>query len=222
MNIGFLNENELEWLDDILVKYVVEGVILDVFELDGLLMVIFFVLIDIEFVQWLLVIWGGVDNVLCWVNDCECDCFVNLMLQYMSDIVEWLEFYFDQFELLFGICEVEGQELIIVEEWCFGYLCGVVLSDWLMLFVEFQLELDVIVFYGSEEQFSVLDNLMVDEFIVSIECIMLVVLVFYQYWIVNLQLVEVLQLIRNEVKVGCNDFCLCGSGKKYKQCCLVK
>ncbi|PLL15652.1 YecA family protein, partial [Klebsiella michiganensis] len=28
--------------------------------------------------------------------------------------------------------------------------------------------------------------------------------------------------IRNEAKVGRNDPCPCGSGKKYKQCCLAK
>ena len=32
-----LNESEVEWLDDILSKYAVEGTIMDVAELDGLL-----------------------------------------------------------------------------------------------------------------------------------------------------------------------------------------
>jgi hypothetical protein len=27
---------------------------------------------------------------------------------------------------------------------------------------------------------------------------------------------------RRDVKIGRNDFCLCGSGKKYKHCCLGK
>jgi uncharacterized protein len=48
----------------------------------------------------------------------------------MSDIAERLESYPDQFEPLFGTREAEGQELTIVEEWCFGYLRGVALSDW--------------------------------------------------------------------------------------------
>lgn len=37
MKTGSLNESELEWLDDILIKYNIDYVIFDVAELDGLL-----------------------------------------------------------------------------------------------------------------------------------------------------------------------------------------
>lgn len=169
MNTGPLNENELEWLDDTLAKYAAEGAILDVSELDGLLTAILSAPTDIEPAQWLLAIWGGADNVPRWANDRERDRFVNLTLQHMSDIAERLESYPDQFEPLFGTREAEGQELTIVEEWCFGYLRGVALSDWSTLPAELQPELDAIALHGSEEQFSALDNLTADEFIASIE-----------------------------------------------------
>ncbi|WP_316422785.1 UPF0149 family protein, partial [Klebsiella pneumoniae] len=133
-----------------------------------------------------------------------------------------LESYPDQFEPLFGTREAEGQELTIVEEWCFGYLRGVALSDWSTLPAELQPELDAIALHGSEEQFSALDNLTADEFIASIERITPAALALYQYWIANPQPVEAPQPIRNEAKVGRNDPCPCGSGKKYKQCCLAK
>ncbi|WP_306824279.1 aromatic amino acid transport family protein, partial [Klebsiella pneumoniae] len=42
------------------------------------------------------------------------------------------------------------------EEWCFGYLRGVALSDWSTLPAELQPELDAIALHGSEEQFSAL------------------------------------------------------------------
>ncbi len=173
MNTGPLNENELEWLDDTLAKYAAEGAILDVSELDGLLTAILSAPTDIEPAQWLLAIWGGADNVPRWANDRERDRFVNLTLQHMSDIAERLESYPDQFEPLFGTREAEGQELTIVEEWCFGYLRGVALSDWSTLPAELQPELDAIALHGSEEQFSALDNLTADEFIASIERITL-------------------------------------------------
>ncbi|HBW0175458.1 TPA: YecA family protein [Klebsiella pneumoniae] len=222
MNTGPLNENELEWLDDTLAKYAAEGAILDVSELDGLLTAILSAPTDIEPAQWLLAIWGGADNVPRWANDRERDRFVNLTLQHMSDIAERLESYPDQFEPLFGTREAEGQELTIVEEWCFGYLRGVALSDWSTLPAELQPELDAIALHGSEEQFSALDNLTADDFIASIERITPAALALYQYWIANPQPVEAPQPIRNEAKVGRNDPCPCGSGKKYKQCCLAK
>ncbi len=58
----------------------------------------------------------------------------------MSDIAERLESYPDQFEPLFGTREAEGQELTIVEEWCFA-ICAAALSDWSTLPAELQPEL---------------------------------------------------------------------------------
>ena len=208
MNTGPLNENELEWLDETLAKYATEGAILDVSELDGLLTAILSAPTDIEPAQWLVAIWGGADNVPRWANDRERDRFVDLTLQHMSDIAERLESYPDQFEPLFGTREAEGQELTIVEEWCFGYLRGVALS--------------AIALHGSEAQFTALDNLTADEFIDSIERITPAALALYQYWMANPLPVVVPQPVRNEAKVGRNDPCPCGSGKKYKQCCLAK
>ena len=169
MNTGPLNENELEWLDETLAKYATEGAILDVSELDGLLTAILSAPTDIEPAQWLVAIWGGADNVPRWANDRERDRFVDLTLQHMSDIAERLESYPDQFEPLFGTREAEGQELTIVEEWCFGYLRGVALSDWSTLPAELKPALDAIALHGSEAQFTALDNLTADEFIDSIE-----------------------------------------------------
>lgn len=161
MKTGPLNESEVEWLDDILSKYAVEGTIMDVAELDGLLTAILSGPTEIEPAQWLIAIWGGADNVPRWANDRERDRFVNLTLQQMSDIAERLSDYPEQFEPMFGSREEEGQELTIVEEWCFGYMRGVGLSDWSALPAELQAELDVIALHGTEERFAALDALSV-------------------------------------------------------------
>ena len=169
MKTGPLNESEVEWLDDILSKYAVEGTIMDVAELDGLLTAILSGPTEIEPAQWLLAIWGGADNVPRWANDRERDRFVNLTLQQMSDIAERLSDYPEQFEPMFGSREEEGQELTIVEEWCFGYMRGVGLSDWSALPAELQAELDVIALHGTEERFEALDELSAEEFVASVE-----------------------------------------------------
>lgn len=49
--------------------------------------------------------------------------FMNLAFQHMADTAERLNEFPEQFEPLFGLREVDGSELTIVEEWCFGY-CG--------------------------------------------------------------------------------------------------
>ena len=40
----------------------------------------------------------------------------------------------------------------------------------------------------------------------------------YEYWQQNLD--PLLPVRRDDAKVGRNDPCSCGSGKKYKQCCM--
>ena len=222
MKTGPLNESELEWLDDILTKYNTDHAILDVAELDGLLTAVLSSPQEIEPEQWLVAVWGGADYVPRWASEKEMTRFMNLAFQHMADTAERLNEFPEQFEPLFGLREVDGSELTIVEEWCFGYLRGVALSDWSTLPAELQPELDAIALHGSEEQFSALDNLTADEFIASIERITPAALALYQYWIANTQAVEAPQPIRNEAKVGRNDPCPCGSGKKYKQCCLAK
>jgi uncharacterized protein len=42
----------------------------------------------------------------------------------------------------------------------------------------------------------------------------------YEYWSANPQQPVVQQPIVNGVKVGRNDPCPCGSGRKFKSCCL--
>ncbi len=222
MKTGPLNESELEWLDDILSKYATDGAILDVSELDGLLTAILSGPAEIEPARWLLAIWGGADNVPRWANERERDRFVNLTLQHMSDVAERLDDYPEQFEPLFGTREEEGQELTIVGEWCFGYMRGVGLSNWAALPAELQAELDIIALHGTEAQFPAVEALSVDDFLASVERIKPAALALYQYWTEHAQPAEVQQPIRNDAKVGRNDPCPCGSGKKYKQCCLAK
>ncbi|WP_343171401.1 UPF0149 family protein, partial [Pseudomonas aeruginosa] len=48
--------------------------------------------------------------------------FMNLAFQHMADTAERLNEFPEQFEPLFGLREVDGSELTIVEEWCFGYM----------------------------------------------------------------------------------------------------
>ena len=220
MNTGPLNENELEWLDDTLAKYAAEGAILDVSELDGLLTAILSAPTDIEPAQWLLAIWGGADNVPRWANDREHDRFVNLTLQHMSDIAERLESYPDQFEPLFGTREAEGQELTIVEEWCFGYMRGVALSDWSTLPDSLKPALEAIALHGTEENFERVEKMSPEAFEESVDAIRLAALDLHAYWMAHPQEKAVQQPIKVEEKPGRNDPCPCGSGKKFKQCCL--
>ena len=54
----------------------------------------------------------------------------------------------------------------------------------------------------------------------SIERIQPAALRLYNYWVANPQQPEAKKPIVNGSKVGRNDPCPCGSGKKFKSCCL--
>lgn len=158
MNTGPLNESELEWLDDVLTKYNTEHAILDVSELDGLLTAVLSSPYEIEPEQWMIAIWGGAQYVPKWASEKEMNRFMQLVFQHFADTAERLNDYPDQFDPLFSLRDIDGQELTIVEEWCFGYMRGVSLSDWSALPESLKPALDAIGLHGREENFSVVEN----------------------------------------------------------------
>ena len=220
MKTGPLSESELEWLDDVLARYGNEASIMDVAELDGMLTAVLSSPTEVEPADWLLALWGGAQHVPRWANDRERDRFVNLVLQHMDDVAERLCDYPEQYEPLFGTREEEGQEITIVEEWCFGYLRGAAMSDWSALPAELQPAFDAIALHGKEENFTRLEALSAEEYVDSIEQITPSALALYAYWMENPQAAPVKEPVKADKKPGRNDPCVCGSGRKYKSCCL--
>lgn len=182
MKTGPLNDKELEWLEDVLMKYGDESSILDVAELDGLLTAVLSSPRLIEPSQWLVAVWGGQDKVPRWASEKEMERFMMLSFQHMDDIATRLEEYPEQYEPLFGIRDVDGQELTIVEEWCFGYMRGVALCDWSSLPEALKPALAAIELHGSEENFEPLDAFSPEAFEASIEAIKPAVLALYNHW----------------------------------------
>jgi len=221
MTEGPLNENELQWLEETLMSYAHDDEsIMDVAELDGLLTAVLSGPVVVEPDRWLVAIWGGEKNIPRWKNDREMDRFINLCFKHMNDIAERLSHYPDQFEPVFGENEVDGRLFTIVEEWCFGYMRGVGLSDWSALPDALKADLDAIALHGTEENFARLDEMDEVQFNHSVDAIRPAALRLYDYWSANPQQPVMQQPIVNGVKVGRNDPCPCGSGRKFKSCCL--
>ncbi|EBW5629225.1 YecA family protein [Salmonella enterica subsp. enterica serovar Agona] len=220
MKMEPLNENELEWLDDVLTKYNTDQAILDVAELDGLITAVLSSPRPIEPEQWLVAIWGGPAYVPRWTSEKEMTRFMDLVFQHMADTAARLEDYPEQFEPLFGLREVDGHELTIVEEWCFGYMRGVSLSDWSDLPDTLKPALEAIALHGTEENFALLDKMSPEAFDKSVDAIRSAALELHAWWMAHPHATPLQMPIKAEVKVGRNDPCPCGSGKKFKQCCL--
>jgi len=185
MQQGPLTEAELEWLDDILMKYGSEASVVDASELDGLFTAILSGPVLVEPQQWLPVIWGGEENDPEWESDEEFEQFMDLLAQHMNDIADRLSDYPDQFEPLFGLNTVEDQEFIVVEDWCFGYMNGVALGDWSSLPVALQPELATIALHGNEENLARLEKLTPEEYAQSVEAIRSAAISLHAKWLLH-------------------------------------
>lgn len=140
--------------------------------------------------------------------------FMDLVFQHMADTAARLEDYPEQFEPLFGLREVDGHELTIVEEWCFGYMRGVSLSDWSDLPDTLKPALEAIALHGTEENFALLDKMSPEAFDKSVDAIRIAALELHAWWMAHPHTTPLQMPIKAEVKVGRNDPCPCGSGKK--------
>lgn len=105
----------------------------------------------------------------------------------MNDIAERLSEYPDQFEPMFGYNDVDGESYTVVEEWCYGYMRGVALTDWSALPEALKADLDAIALHGTDENSEKLDELSEDEYKASIESIQPAALRLYNYWVDNPQ-----------------------------------
>lgn len=105
----------------------------------------------------------------------------------MVDTAERLNEFPEQFEPLFGLREVDGSELTIVEEWCFGYMRGVALSDWSTLPDSLKPALEAIALHGTEENFERVEKMSPEAFEESVDAIRLAALDLHAYWMAHPQ-----------------------------------
>jgi uncharacterized protein len=197
-----------------------EGV-LDISELDGFLTAIVSGPRPIQPSEWLPVLWGQFEPV--WRSDEEAEAIVSLVLRHMNGIVSILTESPDEFEPI--VLEVEEDDATVtsVEEWCLGYMKGVGLAadDWRQGGEEAMEILFPIMVFTSDEGRKRLDELDADELKTLKSSIPSAVRKLYAFWmerggVVNSQV----PFVHSAPQVGRNDPCICGSGKKFKKCCL--
>jgi len=76
--------------------------------------------------QWLPVVWGDFDPA--WESAEARQAFMDLTLRHMNHIARMLDNDPKHFAPLFRQREVEGQNVVVVDEWCYGYLIGMELD----------------------------------------------------------------------------------------------
>lgn len=231
----YLNESDFDFVGDILMKYGNDDSILDVSELDGFLAAIVSGPNMIMPSQWLPEVWGGADESPEWESEAEVKRFMTTVMEMMNSSASCLMKAPDEFSAMFNINTSAEPEVIIAEEWCFGYMRGVRLGDWPELPDEANAWLDAIALHGLEDNFPVLEQLTLEEHQQTVADIEPAVRKLHKYWLDKRShlapgyrfgenpgpAIRVLPFVRSQPKIGPNEPCPCGSGKKYKKCCGV-
>lgn len=221
-----LTEAETDRLNQLLFDYGHDDSILCLSELDGFLTALVSGPNAIMPNQWLPAIWGGITQQPQWQSPTQMQEFMQLVMRHMNGIVDGLMHAPSEFEALFNYREVDGKTHIIVEEWCFGYMRGVSLDNgWAQLPQSLAQDFDLLRLHGTEGGFESVARMSEAQMAESIRRIEPAVRRLHAYWLS--QRAHLKPPMRPQappmhaaVKVGRNDPCPCGSGKKFKQCCL--
>lgn len=164
--------------------------------------------------EWFPALWDGhappVDS------EAESKHIFELLVRHMNDVSAALQLAPEDFRPMFDETIGDDEPQLIVEEWCNGYLRGVELRAdlWQPLVEDVPDALDLLVLFATPEgweELEKLDDAQVEQLRSEIPD---AVRDIYAYWLQR-------RTIRRETpKVGRNDPCPCGSGRKHKQCCL--
>ena len=232
--VSLLTDDEINELDRFLTSDLVSDETLTIDALDGYLTAIAIGPITLMPSQWIPAIWGSEpDDAPAFKSKENAQRIMGLIIQHFNGIIETLEKDPDSLAPVFGQNEFPGDPHVYLdaEPWALGFMQGLNLcrSAWQPLFDDpnGQVLLRPLHLLGSldlsEEEESLV--LYPDQREVISKQIPDSIAVIYCYWLPFRQAVFERDLAttvqRTEPKVGRNDPCPCGSGKKFKKCCGV-
>jgi uncharacterized protein len=210
-----LTYDQFDFIQEQLDLHAGEAAVRSISEMDGYFVAVLSYVDVIHFNDWYAGFWGGAQCLPKWKNEQVYQRFFDLLVQHMNQIsvslAEDPEGYFPIFNM------TEEGDVLDCREWCQGYLRGTALgSGWGDLTEEPASGILALVRapLDAEQDLSQLKDDYPDLLRIAAKLA-------YNYWLALRQKDDelLLELARAEPKVGRNDPCPCGSGKKFKQCC---
>jgi uncharacterized protein len=222
-----LSEEELNELEQFLLIDSMPDDCMNIAMLDGFLVGLSIGPETLSPSQWLPVIWGETDDQpMNWESLTQMQHIISLVMRMYNDRVHDLQEGIDDFEPLLYMDKQDGQSRPILDDWCLGFVLAIQLDPegWEPLIAaEPEAEggglLTPMLLYGTEEGWAQLqENLDLkahhQEFADAIgPCVIGI----RDYWLPHRKAAATYR--RESAKVGRNDLCPCGSGKKFKKCC---
>lgn len=217
---GPLTDEELDELDRFLMSDATGEDAMDISMLDGFLTALAVAPGTLPPSRWMPLVWGGD---VAWASPQQIDRMTSLVFRHANDILFYLRDEPETFEPLLYEREEEGRTVPVIDEWCIGFVRGMALDEvgWqsLMDSEDGEEMLYPILLYGTEAGWDELEKnpqiaARAEEFAAMLGDSVMAIM----DW--SLPLRKAKSTIRREdPKVGRNDLCPCGSGKKFKKCC---
>jgi len=232
-NQGPLTDEEIEELDQFLLN--AEGIeeSMDISTLDGFLTAIVCgpkTIMPSEWMRWVWDMENGEDAPE-FENQAQAQRTLGLLMRHMNDIARTLHTSPEQYEPLLMENPNGGDPIPILDEWCSGFMKGVQLDSdgWLPVIAGKPDWMSTIMLYGTEEGWEALKkkNLSLDKHKALADGLAGTVQKIHGLWLEqrrkqiadgSLPGVVRREPARDPNKVGRNEPCPCGSGKKFKQC----
>ena len=148
---------------------------------------------------------------------------MSLLMRHMNSIAGVLMEQPGDFEPMFEERVIDGKTYTIVDEWCEGYMRGVVLAaeQWELQTTEMKILLTPIKAFQGEQAFITDENFNEQEIRNLRHAITPNVREIHAFWLSRRAEEAPMATVRHsEPKVGRNAPCPCGSGRKFKKCCL--
>ncbi len=222
-----LSDEELDELNEFLGAEGMPEEAMDIAMLDGFLTGILIGPNTLLPHQWLPAIWGETDDApMAWQSGQKMQHIIELVMRMYNDRVHDLHEDIDEFDPLIYQTEHEGRIVPIIDEWCMGFVHAIQLDTegWQALISAKPGEdggglLTPMLLYGTEEGWDQLKEnpMLVERHQDFADAIGPCVIGIRDYWLPLRK--EASTYRRESSKIGRNDLCPCGSGKKYKKCC---
>lgn len=229
MNPLPLSDGEIERLDRFLLD--LPGEAMDVAMLDGFLTAIVSgpkVIMPSEWMRWVWDVENGTDEPE-FESETLAREIIGLMIRHMNDIAMTLMDHPDEYQPLLMERRTGSEVVPVIDEWCMGFMKGIKLDPggWQPVTSDHPEWLFTISLYGTEAGWKLLEDrkLSMEAHKSLAAGLAADVRKIYAFWLEQrrpgqpLEKASALrQPFRREHKIGRNDPCPCGSGKKFKHC----
>jgi len=215
-----LTDKEIDELEQFLFKDSGLDIPMTMSEIDGLLTAVVIGPVFPPPSQWIPLVWGGDDEPE-FSSQAQAERIMGLLMQHMNSLSRQLQEAADEFEpMLLVDLDEDEKPVTIADHWCIGFMAGVDIDANAWQEVE-ELLLPVVMF-ASEPGDAVLDKELETNSEYWIEKLGPIVTVVHRHFLAHRtrDRAGAKTIVNTEPKAGRNDPCPCGSGRKYKKCCL--